>query len=188
MCIQFADVNKAINEAKHKIKFEKPKDINEVEISDSSIGMLAELNLATIQILRQKFDLSADEMLNALPMIDMTSSKFYWDNLCPKHLQASMYCSKSRYRTISAHCNNIKHPLWGASKTPYSRYLPPDYADGLQLPRAAKNGDPLPSARLVTSIVHKDVDEPSNYFSVLFASWGQLIDHDLTRVAPGRGK
>lgn len=187
LCIKHSDVDKAIEEAKHKIKFEKPDDLDSLEVSEKSIAAIAELNLATGQVLTKKFDLSHDEILNALPMIDMSSSKFYWKDLCPKHIR-SMICTKSRYRTITAHCNNLKHPSWGAAKTPYSRYLPPDYADGLTLPRASKSGEPLPSARLITSIVHRDADEPSNDYSAAFASWGQLLNHDVTRHAVGEGK
>lgn len=182
LCIKYADVDKAIEEAKHRIKFEKPSDLDTLEISDASIGAVGELNLVTGQVLAQKFDLSFDEILNALPMIDMSSSKFFTKDLCPKHVRP-MTCTKSRYRTMSAHCNNLKHPSWGASKTPYSRYLPPDYADGLTLPRAGRAGEPLPSARLISSTVHFDLDDPTNHWSNLFPSFGQLINHDMTRHA-----
>lgn len=184
LCIKRIDVDKAIEEAKHKMKFETPDDIDNLEVSDKSISSVAELNLATGQLLTKKFDLTHDEILNALPMIDMSTSKLFWNDLCPKHVRP-MICSKSRYRTITAHCNNLKHPSWGATKTPYSRYLPPDYADGLNLPRASQNGQPLPSARLISSIVHRDSDEPSNDYSTAFASWGQLLNHDVTRAAVG---
>lgn len=187
LCIKHSDVDRAIEEAKHKVKFEKSDDLDSLELSDLSIADVAELNLAAGRILTKKFDLSHDEILNALPMIDMSSSKFYWKNLCPKHVR-SMICTKSRYRTITAHCNNLKHPSWGAAKTPYSRYLPPDYADGLSAPRASRSGQPLPSARLISSIVHRDADERSNDYSALFASWGQLLNHDITRIAVGNGK
>lgn len=187
LCIKHSDVDKAIEEAKHMMKFTKPGDIDSFEASEKSIASVAELSLSTGQILAKKFDLSHDEILNALPMIDMSSSKFFWKDLCPKNVRP-MICSKSRYRTITAHCNNLKHPSWGASNTPYSRYLPPDYADGLDLPRASRDGHPLPSARLISSIVHRDADEPSNDYSSLFASWGQLLDHDMTRAALGNGK
>lgn len=187
LCIKHSDVDRAIEEAKHLMKFSKPSDIDSFEVSERSIASVAELSLATGQLLAKKFDLSHDEILNALPMIDMSSSKFFWKELCPKNVR-SMICSKSRYRTITAHCNNLKHPSWGASNTPYSRYLPPDYADGLDLPRASRDGSPLPSARLVSSIIHTDTDSPSNDHSILFASWGQLLDHDMTRAALGNGK
>lgn len=184
LCIKRMDVDKAIEEAKHKMKFKTPQDIDSLEVSDRSISQVAELNLATGQLLTKKFDLTHDEILNALPMIDMSTSKLFWKDLCPKHVRP-MTCFKHRYRTITAHCNNLKHPSWGATKTPYSRYLPPDYADGLTLPRASQTGEPLPSARLISSIVHRDHDEPSNDYSTAFASWGQILNHDVTRAAIG---
>lgn len=187
LCIKYSDVDKAIEEARHRIKFEKPDDLDSLEVSEPSIAAVAELNLATGLLLTKRFDLSHDEILNALPMIDMSSTKFFWKDLCPKHVRP-MSCTKSRYRTITAHCNNLRHPSWGAAKTPYSRYLPPDYADGLSAPRAGQDGKPLPSARLITSLVHVDSDEPSHDYSILFADWGQLLNHDVTRVAVGEGK
>ncbi len=36
----------------------------------------------------------------------------------------------------------------------HHRFLAPDYADGISAPRAAKNGYPLPSARLVSTNIH----------------------------------
>lgn len=187
LCIKHTDVDKAIEEAKHKLKFEQPDDLDSLEVSEGSIAAVAELNLATAKLLTDKFDLSHDEILNALPMIDMSASKFFWKDLCPKHVRPMM-CSKSRYRSITAHCSNLKHPSWGATNTPYSRYLPPDYADGLTMPRASHTGEPLPSARLITSVVHRDEDEPSNDYSILFADWGQVLNHDVTRAALGQGE
>lgn len=180
LCIKHADVDRAIEEAKHKLKFEKPPDLDSFEVSEKSISSVAELSLATGHLLAKKFDLSHDEILNALPMIDMSGSKLD----CPRHVKPMM-CMKSRYRSITAHCNNLKHPSWGATNTPYSRYLPPDYADGLDLPRASRSGEPLPSARLISMIVHQDMENPSNDHSTAFASWGQFLDHDLTRAALG---
>ena len=187
LCIKHSDVDKAIEEAMHWIKFEELKDLDSLDVSERSIAAVGELNLATGLLLTKRFDLSHDEILNALPMIDMSTSKFFWKSMCPKHVRP-MSCTKSRYRTITAHCNNLQHPHWGASKTPYSRYLPPDYADGLSAPRAAQDGKPLPSARLITSQIHVDADEPSHDYSILFADWGQLLNHDVTRVAVGQGK
>lgn len=184
LCIKFSDIDKALAEAKHKLKFERPPDLTG-DTSEASLGALGQLELNAVGILKTKFDLSKDEILNALPMIDMGGTSF---NLCPKQLAGPAFCSKSRYRTASAHCNNLMKPLWGASKTPYSRYLPPDYADGLDLPRASRNGQPLPSARLISSLVHADIEEHPSDHSALFASWGQFLDHDMSRHATSTGE
>ncbi|XP_063411527.1 chorion peroxidase-like [Mytilus trossulus] len=62
------------------------------------------------------------------------------------------------YRTIDGSCNNLKNGK-GASNTFFKR-LPDenennvfDYADGIGLPRAAKNGDELPNARLISQAI-----------------------------------
>jgi hypothetical protein len=49
-------------------------------------------------------------------------------------------------------------------------------------------GAKLPNVRLVTSIVHKDFDHPSNELTILIMSWGQFIDHDVALAAPPRSK
>jgi hypothetical protein len=60
---------------------------------------------------------------------------------------------------------------------------------GIQAPRVSvvDKGE-LPNPRLVTSIVHRDVDQPSNELTILIMSWGQFIDHDVALAAPPRGK
>ena len=35
------------------------------------------------------------------------------------------------YRTPSGACNNVRHPAWGARGSPYLKFLPPAYADGM---------------------------------------------------------
>lgn len=169
------------------VKFEKPDDLDSFDVTDKSIGSMGELTLSAASLLSKKFDLSKDEILNALPMIDMSSMMVFGKDMCPKVVRP-VKCSKTRYRTITGHCNNLKHSSWGASKTPYARYLPPDYADGLDKPRAGRKGEPLPSARLISSTVHAESMEPSHDYSILFADWGQLLNHDVTRAAPGEGE
>ena len=59
------------------------------------------------------------------------------------------------YRSADGSCNNMKHPEWGASLTPFLRFLPPDYSDGVQAFRKAKSGDELPNPRLISTTVHQ---------------------------------
>ena len=48
-------------------------------------------------------------------------------------------CSKElnlyNYRTIDGVCNNLENPTYGATTTPFRRILPPDYEDGVSVPR-----------------------------------------------------
>ena len=284
------------------------------------MAAIGEINMAATQIIADQFDLSNDELLNGLPLIDMSKSKFW--QICPKLVRQDLKCSLSRFRTMTGHCNNLKHPTWGAAMTPFARYLPPVHPDGIWIPRKSivtemtfelgeghrethaslaptmplpvfdqnqhlarhqhehfrlppvgglerlnemmgerelaaaasvhfvrrarlgatgsgaehlhpsesapansshhqqshsllepfaaaatpldlipgpqpaasirrrleqsARGRPvaqeLPSARLVTSIVHRDFDLPNHDLSILFMSWGQLLDHDMTRA------
>lgn len=88
--------------------------------------------------------------------------------------------SAGRYRTIDGTCNNPAHPLWGRSLTPFARLLAPAYADGLNQPRVAGSGRPLPSARQLSSRLAKDVDMPDRHLSLMFMHWGQFVAHDIT--------
>lgn len=97
------------------------------------IAAIGELNMATTQILANQFDLSNDELINGLPLIDMSKTKFW--NLCPALVKQDIKCDLSRYRTMTGHCNNLKHPTWGAAMTPFARYLPPVHPDGIWIPR-----------------------------------------------------
>lgn len=334
-CISYRHIDKAIEQAKHKLKFRElskkrkkanqsaalppppPFDIihSSLEPPEDLVAAIGEINMATTQILADQFDLSNDELLNGLPLIDMSKTKFW--SICPLFVKQDIKCKLTRYRTFTAHCNNLKHPTWGAAKTPFARYLPPVHPDGIWVPRksivtevtfelseghrethsnispsmaravfeddsnnnvhdhehihreleemagsvrflqhaepdgshsvsksqlhqssrsihhssssglgqpfgnlmsdssvrhyqqshsparefaasstplvaASTNSAPrkgrsvaleLPSARLVTSIVHRDVDVPAHDFTILFMSWGQLLDHDMTRAA-----
>ena len=71
--------------------------------------------------------MSPDEILNGLSIIDL-SRTYFWKE-CPDHVKP-IPCTISRFRSITGHCNNIKNPSWGAVNTPFTRYLPPVYANG----------------------------------------------------------
>lgn len=179
----------------------------------ASIDSSGELSLSVTRTLALQFDLSPDEILNGLPLMDMSRTPL-WDE-CPAHVK-HMPCTVERYRTFTGHCNNLKNPSWGAAFTPFVRYLPPVYANGelnllflncilkvyhhwllldrfnsnagIDLPRVSVvDGSPLPSPRLITQAVHRDHDHPQGQLSILLMSWGQFIDHDLTLAAPPRG-
>lgn len=38
--------------------------------------------------------------------------------------------SYAKYRTVNGSCNNLQNPTWGASMTPFYRYIDPEFSDG----------------------------------------------------------
>ncbi|KAM9455682.1 eosinophil peroxidase-like [Clarias gariepinus] len=94
----------------------------------------------------------------------------------------------NKYRTASSVCNNLYNPLQGASNTPFSRWLPPIYEDGISQPKGWNqgrlyNGFPLPLVREVSNRIfatqNKDVVGDSQY-TFFLTFFGQFTDHDLT--------
>ena len=49
-------------------------------------------------------------------------------------------------------------------------------------PRVARSGQDLPSARLLSSTVHGDLDMPDIH-TLMLMNYGQFVDHDMTRTA-----
>lgn len=189
VCITYREVNKAIGLAKQRRRFKQPADeeINSIEPSVPVIAELGELNQEVTNILSQKFDLSPDEILNGLTLIDMLRTDFW--PICPLMVRPVRCDPTGRFRSFTGHCNNLRQPAWGAAQTPFVRFLAPRHPDGIQQERvSALDGSPLPSPRLVTSLVHRDHDQPSSDLSLLIMVWGQVIDHDVALAAPPRGK
>lgn len=94
-------------------------------------------------------------------------------------------CPTTKYRTFDGSCNRPMQ--WGSSMTPFRRTLPPNYADGVDLPRRAASGSELPSAREVSLKVHKPSPSSNPHFTVMLAVYGQFLDHDITATAISQG-
>ncbi|KAJ8260751.1 hypothetical protein COCON_G00164740 [Conger conger] len=94
----------------------------------------------------------------------------------------------NKYRTATSVCNNLRNPRLGASNTPFARWLPADYEDGIAQPRGWDgrhyNGFLLPLVREVSNNIlriKRDEDvENDQVFSHLVTIFGQWNDHDLT--------
>lgn len=192
VCITYDDVNRAIGEAKKRRKLEpnEPKlatAIKSIEPEPPFISQLGELNQEVTKILADEYDLSADEILNGLPLIDMSRTDFW--SLCPLMVKPIQCDPTGRFRAFTGHCNNLKNPSWGAAQTPFVRFLAPRHPDGIEQDRVSVvDGSALPAARLVSSTIHRDFDQPSGELSLLIMVWGQVIDHDVALAAPPRGK
>lgn len=48
-------------------------------------------------------------------------------------------------------------------------------------------GSPLPSARKVSQVLHRDRNVESKSITLMFMQWGQFIDHDITSSIKSRG-
>lgn len=62
------------------------------------------------------------------------------------------------------------------------RFLPPNYDDGIQSIRRSKDGNPLPSPRVISDVLHEDRDIQLASITHMLMQWGQFVDHDLTGI------
>ncbi|EFX88723.1 hypothetical protein DAPPUDRAFT_304755 [Daphnia pulex] len=105
---------------------------------------------------------------------------------CP--LEVDFPCQPRKYRAYNGYCNNVQNPRWGNANTRYLRFLPPDYSDGVSIPRQASDGTFLPSARDISLAVHKDVDNPHLHLTAMAAIWGQLVHNDISHTPQMAGE
>ncbi|XP_055490066.1 peroxidasin homolog isoform X2 [Leucoraja erinacea] len=99
-------------------------------------------------------------------------------------------CYHQKYRTHDGTCNNLQHPMWGASLTAFQRILKPVYENGFSLPRGTDsirlyNGYPLPLPRLVsTTLIGTETITPDDRYTHMLMQWGQFLDHDMDLTVP----
>ena len=99
-------------------------------------------------------------------------------------------CFHSKYRSLDGTCNNLLHPVWGASLTSFRRIEMPIYENGFSMPIGwTKNklyaGFPKPSSRLVsTTLISTKEITPDERITHMVMQWGQFLDHDLDHAIP----
>lgn len=97
-------------------------------------------------------------------------------------------CFHKKYRTHDGSCNNLQHPMWGASLTAFQRLLKPAYQNGFNLPRGFSLAEdardlPLPLPRLVsTAMIGTETITPDEQFTHMLMQWGQFLDHDMDQT------
>lgn len=107
--------------------------------------------------------------------------------LCP-FLQNKKCDPNDIFRSIDGSCNNLEFPLLGKASTPYKRYLPPAYGDGLETARSkGKSGKDLPNPRVVSSKLFKDNFQFDNEHTHIIAFFGQFITHDFSLASVSVG-
>ncbi|XP_075749279.1 chorion peroxidase [Rhipicephalus microplus] len=93
---------------------------------------------------------------------------------CP--VKTPTFCDHlQRHREPDGSCNNLEHPQWGQA---YS-------CERINEPRESCSGRPLPSARLVSYMVHTEKDVPEWSVSHLGMTFGQFLDHDIAFTPTG---
>jgi len=182
VCITQHDVDMAIEEAKVSLGGYVPKEIytaNSELPKPMQVTVIAEIVTQATRILANRFKLPEPKILYDLPSIDSSKSAAL-DKICPVFLKPGVNCEQTKFRTLTGFCNNLQYQSWGSTRSAMVRFLAPDYYDSISLPRRAYDGSALPSARVVSFVVHQDPPEYDRYHSMLSVVWGQFIDHDMT--------
>ncbi|XP_042203107.1 lactoperoxidase-like isoform X2 [Homarus americanus] len=176
VCITYADVEAALFTASSRIAVNPSKG----EIMPEEIAPIGEMLLEASSILATQYGLTASELFHNLPLVDMTKTSA--TKVCPR-FALPMTCTPGKFRRYDGLCNNLHSPTWGAINSVFSRFLPPDYSDGIGSPRLARDGHQLPNPRIVSSMIHRDDGFHDHAATLLLVSWGQLMDHDFTLTA-----
>ncbi|XP_011298837.1 peroxidasin [Fopius arisanus] len=129
-------------------------------------------------MLVEALDMSPRDAVSLLPAMSLTP------DLCHHtgnvFTRTASQCKKfnPKYRTHTGTCNNPSHPNWGAALEAYSRILPPEYQDGVSLPKTS-----FPSARQVSMSVHSGGhDSRHPFLMAMTALFGQFVAHDLAHT------
>ena len=87
-----------------------------------------------------------------------------------------------KYREELGSCNNLRRPIYGRAFSPFQRLFEAEYADKVSTPKikGRETGNELPSARKISNTITDTDTEHTKYFTALFTTMGQFIDHDLT--------
>ncbi|KAG5266124.1 hypothetical protein AALO_G00250040 [Alosa alosa] len=168
--------------------FRYPRDPYTVE--QARAGEIFEQTLLLIQR-HVNQGLTVDTNGTAFRYNDLVSPRFLEmiANLsgCTAHRRfnnCSDICFHQKYRSHDGTCNNLQHPMWGASLTAFERLLKPAYDNGFNLPRGITerrhNNYPLPLPRLVsTTMIGTETITPDDRYTHMLMQWGQFLDHDL---------
>ncbi|XP_013775632.1 peroxidase-like [Limulus polyphemus] len=139
------------------------------------------VGLKATEELAKNLRLNPTQSRNSLPQFSLKDT--IASSVCPR----IPLCQSTKYRTIDGSCNNLQNPTWGQSFTSFIRLLQSNYADGLNLPRIASDGGPLPSARDISVQATPDANVPHEAYTLLVMQFAQFLDHDLSLVGLTRG-
>lgn len=176
-CITYEAINHAYLEARKRIQVAQPKtDI----WKPAELATVGELLLDISTQIAHMYGLTKDEIESRLPLIDTSKTLIY--DVCPAFLK-DVECRAGKYRRFDGLCTNLENPTWGASLSPFTRLLPPRFADAMSAPRIASSGRNLPLSRIVSRTMHPDDGFHDHAGTVMVIAWGQFMDHDYTLTA-----
>ena len=143
-----------------------------------NISRIALISEEATKYLAQKYHLTRDQITFGLPTADVRGTIL--GDVCP--VKVDFPCQPGKYRAYNGYCNNVQSPNWGVANRRYLRYLPPDYGDGISIPRQDSRNHFLPSSRQVSLTVHTDSDLPHPHLMAITAVWGEFIYHDVSHT------
>ncbi|KAF7992722.1 hypothetical protein HCN44_005066 [Aphidius gifuensis] len=176
-CITYDAINRAYLEARERINIAQPES---QFWKPEELATVGELLLDISTTLSRWYGLSRDEIHRGLPLID--TSKTLINEVCPAFLN-NVECRPGKYRRFDGLCTNLENPTWGSALSPFTRLLPPAFADGINSPRISVTGDDLPLSRVVSRTIHPDDGLHDHAGTVMVIAWGQFMDHDYTLTA-----
>ncbi|OWK56642.1 Peroxidasin [Lonchura striata] len=200
-----SSVDHAINSTRTELFSKRPKTPNDLlalfryprdpyTIETARAGEIFERTLQLIQEHVQQ-GLIVDMNVTGYRYNDLVSPHYLTmiANLsgCSAHRRTpncSDICFHRKYRTHDGSCNNLQHPMWGASLTAFQRLLKPAYQNGFNLPRGFSLAEdardlPLPLPRLVsTAMIGTETITPDDQFTHMLMQWGQFLDHDMDQT------
>ena len=83
-------------------------------------------------------------------------------------------------------CNNLEHPKWGATSTPYNRLFDALYDDGVRTIRKSVTFKDLPSPRFISNQLLEQsayVKLPKQISNAIAYNYGMFIAHDAGKMA-----
>ncbi|KAL3199555.1 hypothetical protein MRX96_001320, partial [Rhipicephalus microplus] len=145
-----------------------------------SLGRDGLIGLEATRELARRFNLDSTQGRDGLQRFNIQNTVIA--DACPKIPR----CPSTKYRSADGLCNNLRNREWGKSLTAFERFMPPNYADGLTLPRVSIDGSPLPNPRVVSVSADPDADFPNQRNTLMLMQFAQFVDHDLTLTGVSR--
>lgn len=62
----------------------------------------------------------------------------------------------------------------------------PNYLDGIMIPRRSVTKKDLPSPRLISSKIIKNIDRFDAKLTLAFMQWSQFVSHDISHTASSK--